>query len=159
MAFGRVRRRVVARRGKFLLRLPEGERELVRGMLGELRALLVLGPDDARLRRLYPAAYADDPEHEAEYRRLTQEELSAGRAAAIETVEATIDATELTPDELTAWMHAVNALRLVLGTMLDVDEGDPFAIDPDHPDARQHMLYGYLGLLLEEIVQAQMGDD
>ena len=157
MVFGRGRRRVVARRGRFLLRLPEGERELVRGLLGELRTLLALGPDDPRLRRLYPAAYTDDPEHEAEYRRLTHEELSAGRAAAVDTVEATIEASELTPDELTSWMHAVNALRLVLGTMLDVDEGDPFAIDPSHPDAQQFMLYGYLGLLLEEIVQAQLG--
>jgi hypothetical protein len=46
----------------------------------------------------------------------------------------------------------------VLGTVLDVDEEDPFAIDPDDPDARQYMLYGYLGLLLEEIVQAQLGE-
>jgi Domain of unknown function (DUF2017) len=156
VAFGRVRRRVVARRGRYLLRLPDGERDLLRGLLGELRALLALGPEDARLRRLYPAAYADDPEREAEYRRLTRDELSEARAAAIETVERTLEASELTPDELAAWMHAVNALRLVLGTMLDVSEDDPFAIDPSHPEANQYMLYGYLGLLLEEIVQAQI---
>ena len=156
MAFGRVRRRVVARRGKYLLRLPDGERDLLRGLLGELRGLLALGPEDPRLRRLYPSAYADDDEREAEYRRLTHDELSEGRAAAIDTVERTLDASELTPDELAAWMHAVNALRLVLGTMLDVSEDDPFEVDPSHPEANQYMLYGYLGLLLEEIVQAQL---
>jgi hypothetical protein len=158
MGFGGGRRRIVARRGKFLLRLPDGERDLVRQLLGELRALLALGPDNPRLRRLYPAAYADDPEMEAEYRKLTQADLTEGRAAAVETVAATVDATELSADELTAWMHAVNSLRLVVGTMLDVDEDDPFAVDPDDPDARHYMLYGYLGLLLEEIVEAQLGE-
>ena len=149
-------RRVVARKGRFLLRLPEGERELMLQLLGELRTLLKLGPDNPRLRRLYPAAYSDDEEKEAEYRMLTHEELSSGRLAALDTVEQTIAADRLTPDELTAWMHAVNALRLVLGTMLDVTEDDPFAVDPEDPNAREYMLYGYLGLLLEEIVQAQM---
>ena len=149
-------RRIVAREGKFLLLLPEGERELMLQLLGELRTLLKLGPEDPRLRRLYPAAYSDDEEKEAEYQRLTQEELSSGRLAALETVEQTIAADELTPDQLTAWMHAVNALRLVLGTMLDVGEDDPFEVDPEDPNAREYMLYGYLGLLLEEIVQAQM---
>jgi hypothetical protein len=158
MAFRRVRPRIVARRGRYVLRLPHGERDLVRQLLDELRALLALGPESPRLRRLYPAAYADDPEMEAEYRRLTQGDLTDGRAAAVETVAATIDAEELTADELTAWMHAVNSLRLVIGTMLDVDEEDPFAVDPDDPNARHYMLYGYLGLLLEEIVQAQLGD-
>jgi len=149
-------RRVVAREGEFLLLLPEGERELLLQLLGELRTFLKLGPDDPRLRRLYPAAYSDDEEKEAEYRRLTHEELSSGRLAALDTAEQTIAADELTPDQLTAWMHAVNALRLVLGTMLDVNEDDPFAVDPEDPNAREYMLYGYLGLLLEEIVQAQM---
>jgi hypothetical protein len=158
MPFGRSRARIVARRGRFVLNLPDGERDLVRQLLGELRALLALGPEHAHLRRLYPAAHTDDPELEAEYRQLTQGDLAEGRTAAIETVAATIDAEELSADELTAWMHAVNSLRLVIGTMLDVAEEDPFAIDPDDPDARHYMLYGYLGLLLEEIVQAQLGD-
>jgi hypothetical protein len=149
-------RRIVARKGRYELRLPDEERELVRQLLGELRMLLSLGGDDPRLRRLYPSAYADDAEHEEEYRRLTREELESGRLAALDTVLATAGAEELTLEELTAWMHAVNALRLVLGTMLDVGEEDPFDIDPDDPDARSHMLYGYLGLLLEEIVQVQL---
>jgi hypothetical protein len=157
MAFGRDRRRVVERRGRYLLRLPAGERDLVRGLLNELRTLLALGPDDPRLRRLYPAAYGEDRESNEEYRRLTHEDLATGRLAAVETVESTLGADELTPEQLTAWMQALNSLRLVLGTMLDVDEGDPFDVDPDDPDAQQYMLYGYLGMLLEEIVQAQLG--
>ena len=73
-------------------------------------------------------------------------------------VEKTVDADELTADQLTAWMHSVNTLRLVLGTMLDVTEDDqPFNYDSEDPDAATMALYGYLGVLLEEIVEAQLG--
>ena len=155
--FGRPRRRIVGRRGRYELRLPDDERTLVKGLLGDLRALLTLSADDPRVRRLYPEAYAEDPDHQAEYQRLTREELQSGRLAAVDVVEATVDEPELTADQLTAWMHAVNALRLVLGTMLDVQEDDqPFALDRDDPDAPTMALYGYLGVLLEEIVEAQL---
>jgi Domain of unknown function (DUF2017) len=151
---GRPRRRIVGRRGRYELRLPEDERALVKGLLGDLRALLTLDAGDPRVRRLYPDAYADDADRQAEYQRLTREELQSGRLAAVDAVEATVDAAELTPDQLTAWMHSVNALRLVLGTMLDVKEDDqPFGDDPDAPTMA---LYGYLGVLLEEIVEAQL---
>jgi hypothetical protein len=151
------RRRIVARGGRYRLRLPEEERTLVKGLLGDLRALLTLDAGDPRVRRLYPEAYAEDPDQQAEYQRLTREELQGGRLAAVDVVEATVDDTELTADQLTAWMHAVNALRLVLGTMLDVKEDDqPLALDRDDPDAPTMALYGYLGLLLDEIVDAQL---
>jgi hypothetical protein len=157
--FGLPRRRIVARRGRYEVRLPDEERVLLRGLLGDLRALLSLGPDDPRVRRLYPEAYADDADKQADYRRLTQEELQGGRLAAVDVVEATVDERELTADQLTAWMHAVNALRLVLGTMLDVREDDqPLTLDRDDPDAPTMALYGYLGVLLEELVEAQLGE-
>jgi uncharacterized protein DUF2017 len=156
---GRPRRRIVARRGRYELRLPDDERTLVRGLLGDLRALLTLNADDPRVRRLYPEAYADDADMQAEYQRLTREELQSGRLAAVDIVERTVEARELTADELTSWMQAVNALRLVLGTMLDVQEDDqPFALDRDDPDAPTMALYGYLGVLLEELVEAQLSD-
>jgi len=156
MAFGRARRRVVLRRGRYLLRLPDGERTLIRQLCDELRTLLALGPESPRLRRLYPEAYSEDPELEDEYRRLTQADLAASRAAAVDVVEATLDDDELTAEQLTAWMHAVNNLRLVIGTLLDVSDDEPLTIDPGDPEARERMLYGYLGMLLEEIVQAQL---
>jgi hypothetical protein len=157
--FGQPRRRIVARRGRYEVRLPDEERALMRGLLGDLRALLTLGPEDPRVRRLYPEAYADDADRQAEYQRLTGEELQSGRLAAVDVLERTVDARELTADEITAWMHAVNALRLVLGTMLDVREDDQaFTLDRDHPDAPTLALYGYLGVLLEELVEAQLGE-
>jgi hypothetical protein len=60
---------------------------------------------------------------------------------------------------MTAWMQAVNALRLVLGTMLDITEDDQsLALERDDPDAPTMALYGYLGVLLEELVEAQLGE-
>src|SRR3954470_23530643 len=120
----RRRRRIDSRQGKFVVRLDNRERDLIRQLLGELRELLALGPDDPRVRRLYPAAYAEDPELEDEYRRLTREELQGGRLASVAAVEESVDADSLSPDELTAWMQAVNSLRLVLGTMLDINDDD-----------------------------------
>jgi hypothetical protein len=155
--FGRPRRRVLARQGRYVLRLDERERALIRQLLDELRQLLALSPADPRVRRLYPAAYAEDPELEDEYRRLTQDELRSGRLASVDAVEASVDAELLDADQLTAWMQAINALRLILGTMLDItDDDQELDFDPSHPEARTIALYGYLGGLLDEIVDVQL---
>jgi hypothetical protein len=157
--FGRRRpaARVVAVGGGYGLRLDERERALIRQILGDMRALLMLDADDARVRRLYPSAYADDAAKEDEYRRLTHEELRAARLANVDTVEASVDATTLNEEQLTAWMQAINSLRLVLGTLLDItDDDQELGFDPDDPEARTQALYGYLGGLLDEIVDAQL---
>jgi len=139
-----------------VLRLDERERTLIRQLLDELRELLALSPDDPRVRRLYPAAYADD-ELEDEYRRLTREELQGGRLASIDEVARTIEESVLSPDELTAWMQSINTLRLILGTMLNISDDDQdLGFDPTDPNARTVALYGYLGGLLDEIVTAQL---
>ena len=50
-------------------------------------------------------------------------------------------------------MGAVNDIRLVIGTKLDVSEDPSFDIDEDDPDAQAHAIYTYLGWLLEQIVE------
>ena len=129
--FGRNRPkpRVLPQGAGYALKLDERERALIRQILGDMRALLMLDADDLRVRRLYPAAYADDAEKEDEYRRLTHEELRSARLANVDTVEASIDAEVLTEEQLTAWMQAINSLRLVLGTLLDISEA-PVASQP-----------------------------
>jgi hypothetical protein len=158
--FGRNRpsaRVAVGADGTYALRLDVRERELMRQILGDMRALLMLDADDLRVRRLYPSAYADDAEKEDEYRKLTHEELRSSRLANVDTVEASIDAEVLSEEQLTAWMQAINSLRLVLGTLLDINDDDQeLAFDPDDPEARTQALYGYLGGLLDEIVDAQL---
>jgi hypothetical protein len=149
-------RRRVRRIGpdRFELKLPEAERALMRSLPGQLRELLLAGEEDPSLARLFPPAY-DDPEADAEYRALMRDELLAKRLAALETVEKTADATTLDEAELLAWLGAINDLRLVLGTRLDVTEDvDIAAIPDDHPDASSWAVYSYLSWLQEQVVAA-----
>jgi hypothetical protein len=149
----RIRR---TRRGTYKLELPEAERDVLRRLLPQLR-LLIEGDeaDDGRTRRLYPPAYVDDHEADADYQRLMREDLVASRLSALEAVEASLDATELTEQQLMSWMGSVNSVRLVLGTLLDVSEELDIGMMPDDaPDVESYALYAYLSSLLGEIVDA-----
>jgi hypothetical protein len=153
----RIRR---TRQGDFEVRLPEVERALLGTLVGALRA--ALDGDVAAeptLRRLFPPAYVDpdDQEAEAEYQGLMQDELLASRRAALEVLEATATRDRLDEGELLSWMTALNQLRLVLGTRLDVSEDDPPLPDPDDPAAALHEVYHYLGVLLEAVLDALDG--
>lgn len=137
------------RQGRFVLNLSPGERSLLRQLPAELKVLLA-EPDDPGLRRLFPPAYSDDDEASAEYRRLMQSDLLEHHAAALDTLERTSDATELSAGEALAWLSALNQLRLVLGTRLDVSEDD----DPNLLESHEQQIYYYLGYLQEHVVDA-----
>jgi hypothetical protein len=159
------RRPPVERRGpgRFVVGLDPEDREALGRFLVELQAMLdAAEPGDPRLRRLHPAAHHDDPEREAEWQRLMHEELTQSRRADI-TVAASVLAGS--PDEtldearMLAWSRALNGLRLVLGTLLDVSEEDDWDdLDPDDPIAPRVHLYGYLGWLMEWTVTALSAD-
>ena len=141
------------RKGEYQLRLPPEERDLLRGLPGQLRELI--GTDDPSLRRLFPPAYKDDPVLEAEYRHYMADDLVASHQRALDVMEETIDAELLGEDQLTGWLGALNDLRLVLGTRLDVTE-DMYEreMDPDDPRAPAFAVYSYLGWLQEQVVDA-----
>jgi hypothetical protein len=145
-----------ARDGSFQLRMTDDERDLVVNLAGQLRELLMSDETDG-LERLYPPAYANDPERDSEYRSMVHDELLEKRLAAVDIVEQTATATTLTEDEMTAWMGAVNDLRLVLGTRLDVSEDQDFPA-LDDPNAPAFAVYQYLTFLLGEIVHALSGN-
>ncbi len=69
---------------------------------------------------------------------------------------ATLDGERATEDELWTWMQAINAIRLVVGTRLDVSEDDDrmLRVDPDDPDARLWALYELTNLLQYELIEA-----
>ncbi len=145
------------RHGTYALRLPGPERELLVSLVDQLRELLELTTDDPSVRRLFPTAYHDDPERDQEYQQLVRDELLERRLASLATVEATAEADELDQAQLTGWLTALNDLRLVLGTRLDVSE-DQDALDQDDPDAPAMAVYGYLSMLLNDVVDA-LADD
>ncbi|MGQ0830914.1 MAG: DUF2017 family protein [Microthrixaceae bacterium] len=153
MSLFRRRRVQRTRAGTFELNLPEQEREVLGALVKQLRELLVATTDDPSVRRLFPTAYHDDPERDREYQQLVRDELLARRLDALTTVESTLGVDSLDDDQLSAWLRALNDLRLVLGTRLDADE-TPVELDPDDPDAPLFAVYDYLGFLLSEVVDA-----
>ena len=126
-----------------------------RHVLGQLPNQLIelLGTDDPSLVRLFPPAYLLDAEHDAEYRRLVREDLLEGRLEAARTLEATAERDHLSDSEIVGWMTAINDLRLVLGTQLDIREDmDDDDIPTDGPEAARFQAYVVLTGILGEIV-------
>jgi hypothetical protein len=149
--------------GGFALNLAVPERELLRRLLDELRALLLAGDDQPIMRRMFPPAYHldDDAEAETEYQRLMHEDLVASRLDAIGTLDEVLASpgahTPMDEEAVVAFMQAVNALRLVLGTLLDVSEDDDDDLEDDDPLLGEHHLYSYLSFLLDAAVRALSG--
>jgi hypothetical protein len=146
------------------LRINLGDDEigmLVR-LLGEVRDLITSDdPATAPLRRrLFPPAYhlEVDAEAEAEYQRFMREDLVASRLEAITAVEECLAAGHgavMTPGQVDGFVRSLNAVRLVLGTLLDVGEDhDPDEIDIDDPMFAEHQLYMFLSWLLEMTLSA-----
>lgn len=155
---GLFRRRRVERTpaGTYRLHLPEPERELLGNLVEQLRDLLMETTDDPSVRRLFPTAYNTDPERDREYQQLVRDELLERRLAALGTVDATVSADELDLEQTSAWLSALNDLRLVLGTRLDVGE-ELIEVEADDPDAPAYAVYEYLAFLLTEVVDALAG--
>lgn len=148
-------RPLVARtRHGYELRLGADERGLVVRLLGELREVIAAGGGDGAAYRLFPVVHPDDPEAEAEYQGLMRDELIESRLAGVDRVVTTLEqgGRKVTFDEdgLTSFMQSVNSLRLVLGTMLGIDEDD--ALTEDSPPELH--LYAFLSWILDEAVRA-----
>ena len=163
---------VVARKNKgpvtridatsYSLNIDASDRTTLNGLLDQLRDVLMHDSSSDIARRLFPAAYHQDEQHEQEYQRLMRDELLSSRLASLSLTtsllerETNSDSIVLSADELDALMRSINSLRLVLGTLLDVDEDEFVAhLDEDDPAYGQYQLYSYLGWLLDWIVTVQ----
>jgi hypothetical protein len=147
------------RDGTIALKLDPVVRTVIGQVCSELRAHLDADLDDPSLRRLFPTAYPDDVERARSYDALVRDDLVRGRHAALDTVQRTLDAETITPDEAEQWMTAINAVRLTLGTQLDVSEdNNHLDVDPDDPRHTQFVVYDLLALLLGSLVAA-LSDD
>lgn len=139
--------------GGVRLHFREDEVLLLRELLAELEALLE-DSDDPAVRRLFPPAHADR-ESEEQYRSLVRDQLVAGRSKALVAVRDTLGRKTLSSDEADAWLRALNDLRLVLGTRLDVTEDIDFEdLDLREPRGRDLAVYAYLSWIQEQLVEA-----
>ena len=163
---------VVARKNKgpvtridatsYSLNIDASDRTTLNALLDQMRDLLMNDSSSDIARRLFPATYHQDEQHEQEFQRLMRDELLSSRLASLSLTssilerETTANSIVLTADEIDALMRSINSLRLVLGTLLDVDEDEFEAhLDEDDPGYGQYQLYSYLGWLLDWIVTAQ----
>jgi hypothetical protein len=142
------------RAGAFKLSLSDDDRAILKELVPQFTALLE-DPDHPIMQRLYPPAYSD-PAHadkQDEYRRLMQEDLVARHREEFELLASTADAETLTEAQLLAWSRALNSIRLVLGTYLDISEDDEQRI----PQTAEESVYGWLTYLLGEAIEALSG--
>lgn len=158
----------VGRDGTYLLCINTDDRRSLLRLLGELRDTLLDASEltdisTDKFRRLFPTAYHDDPESDSEYQRLMKGELMASRLDSLSAARAALERTPdddtliLTSHELDVFTRSINNLRLVLGTMLNVQESDDFDDVRDDPARLHFHLYSYLGWLLDWAVTAQTG--
>jgi hypothetical protein len=143
--------------GEVTVALAPHEREALRELAGAVRALVAEDVDDPSLRRLFPPAH-DDPELQAEYSELTHAQLRRGREQALDLIQETTHQDVLSADEADAWLRALNDVRLVLGSRLDVTEDfDWDELDPSDPRAPDLAAYAFSSWLQEQLVQATAG--
>ena len=145
------------RRGKFTVNLGTGERELLSELCRQSRELLEEEDpsSDPSIARLFPAAYKDDPLQSLEFETNLGDTPRSGKLAAIDTLERTVEATELTEEELLVWMGAVNDFRLLLGTRIDITEE---STEQDYPEGDANhdafQVYAYLTWLEDRMLRA-----
>jgi hypothetical protein len=140
-----------SRDGTYTIRLSPEERELLKGIGPRMREVLS-DEDDPVRGRLFPVAYPDDEERQAEYRLLASGELLDSHLGALAVLEETIDAERLAEEQLLAWMRALNEVRLVMGTRLDVTEEGEERRGVDDARAGAFAIYDYLTWLQGEII-------
>ena len=157
----------------YRINLDVEERELIHRLLGELRSLLT-EPDaaaaaadarDDRMQRLFPTAYhrPADADKDEEFRRLMRDELVASRLAGLDLIQDSLapaqeESPTLSEVQMMAFMQALNGIRLVLGTMLDVtEEHDIGDVGDDDPMVGEYHLYDFLSWVLDSSVRALQG--
>jgi len=140
--------------GDFDVEIFDWQQQMLTNLIEPLRDLLVEGSSPV-LRRLYPTAYPADADANAAFDDLVHDQLLEQKLAALDTVEESMAATELNEPQLMQWLNAINSIRLVLGTRLDISEEDnPLDIAEDDPDRPLWLSYELLTQMLGIIVDA-----
>jgi hypothetical protein len=111
--------------------------------------------EDPALARLFPDGYSDDEHASADFRRFTEQDLRAQKVAALATVRTTLvdfkGKESVTDQQAQDWLKALNDLRLVLGTRLEIT--DDVDRDNEIDDPGMH-LYNYLTYLQGTLIDS-----
>lgn len=162
--------------GQFLLTLNVGEREVLGQLFDQVEQLLeelttqdtsdplevMLGMNgstqistDPALARLFPDGYSEDEHASADFRRFTEQDLRQQKMATLNDVRkgivATVSPVVVSALQAESWLKALNDLRLVLGTRLEISDENDFDFDSDEPGIH---LYNYLTYLQGTLLDA-----
>jgi hypothetical protein len=111
--------------------------------------------EDPALARLFPDGYSDDEHASADFRRFTEQDLRAQKLAALTTVRESLDGwigkSSITAQQAQDWLKAINDLRLVLGTRLEIADEVDTDFEADEPGMH---LYNYLTYLQGTLIDA-----
>lgn len=133
------------------INLPEQYRQILLD-LHEMAVTHLLAESPVT-KRIFPTAYRNSPEMEMDYQRLTRESLTKHHQQQLTTFEQTIFKTEITMDEALSWVGALNDMRLILGTALDVNQEHKIPEEND-PNYEGFVVYDFLTYLQEAILEA-----
>jgi hypothetical protein len=111
--------------------------------------------DDPALARLFPDGYSDDEHASADFRRFTEQDLRAQKVSALATVRTTLanwsGKANIDSSQAQDWLKALNDLRLVLGTRLEITDEVETDFEADEPGIH---LYNYLTYLQGTLIDA-----
>lgn len=111
--------------------------------------------DDPALARLFPDGYSDDEHASADFRRFTEQDLRAQKITALATVRTALDdwpgKSTVSSQQAQDWLKALNDLRLVLGTRLEISDEVETDFDLDEPGIH---LYNYLTYLQGTLIDS-----
>lgn len=125
-----------------------------------------LPPEDPVLARLLPDAYRDDPQEAAEFRRFTEQSLSAGKVGNARTIIDSLEAggldvgakhveVELQPDEVMAWLRGLTDIRIALAVRLGIEteeDAERLAESDDPATVAMGDVFDWLGFVQETLV-------
>ncbi|MHB1713051.1 MAG: DUF2017 family protein [Acidimicrobiales bacterium] len=153
-----IRRR---RDGRYAVRLPTHVRTLLASLARQMDPMI--DSDDPAFTRLFPPAYIGDGSADAErqYRTLVDGALRNYHHRATQVLIDTVGADSLSAEEMAGWLSAIESMRLVIGTRLDVSEGmdELPRSDPPEPEQTVYDLLGMLQAAIIDVVAAEFPDE
>ncbi|WP_286929823.1 MULTISPECIES: DUF2017 domain-containing protein [Aeromicrobium] len=123
-------------------------------------------PEDPVLARLLPDAYRDDPVEAAEFRRFTEQALSATKVGNARVVIESLEAggldvgaknveVELDEGQVLAWLRALTDIRMALAVRLGIEteeDAERLAESDDEATVAMGDVFDWLGFVQETLV-------
>lgn len=125
-----------------------------------------LPPEDPVLARLLPDAYLGDPVEAGEFRRFTEQSLSAGKVANARTVIESLEAggldvgdkkveVELDEGQVMSWLRCLTDIRIALAVRLGIEteeDAERLAESDDEATVAMGDVFDWLGFVQETLV-------